>query len=205
MIAIGIVTHNDLIDRTQIEDQSDAYEVLKDLITTIDLFTKEDYVLIIRDNDSFDFRFKKLNVLLKNTFGRINSVFIHSDVNDLTHAWNEILTLALEEFDCEGAAILNQDILVTKDWNNFIRAIKIQSRDMLAPMSSSAVFQILQQKTEDKYTPVDVMTQVPCVQGFCYGVSRRGLIENKFDSSNKITNTLSDCFLNKRNLSVHSF
>lgn len=184
MIGIGIVTHNDVIDRQELSETIDPFLLLMDLITTIDKFTKEDYTLIVRDNDSLDYRFGALNIALRKRFKHVNSVFIKSDVNNLTHAWNEILTIALNDLDCKGVALLNQDILVTKTWNNLIQTIVRQNRDFIAPMSNGAVYQLLQNVDEEDFEPEDTIIQIPSAQGFCFGGSKRCFKENMFDSKN---------------------
>lgn len=183
MIAIGIVTHNDIIDKSEFNEKTDTFELVTNLIRTIDKFTIEDYVLIIRDNDSFDYRFKVLNLLLKKEFSHIQSVFIKSEVNNLTHAWNEIIKISLNDLNCESVCLLNQDILVTKYWNNFIKATKVQSRDILAPLATASVYQGLQEVREEQFEPEDKILQVLSVQGFCFGASKKAFESNMFDKN----------------------
>lgn len=184
MIGIGIVTHNDVIDKQEITEHTDPFALLMDLISGIDMFTKEEYVLIIRDNDSLDYRFRALNIALRKRFKHVNSLFIQSDINDLTHAWNEIIRIALDDFDCEAVVMLNQDILVTRSWEYFIQAVKRQNRDFIAPVASSSAYQELQHVPEEEYESQDLVWHITSAQGFCWGASRRALKENMFDSKN---------------------
>lgn len=184
MIGIGIVTHNDVIDRTEYTENTDQLELLKHLIQTIDAYTEEEYVLVIRDNESLDFRFQMLHLLLKREFPHINSTFIRSQVNSLTDAWNEIIRICLDDFNCCSVCLLNQDILVTKYWNNFIKATKIQSRDILAPLTTASVYQSLQEVEEEDFEPADTLLHVLSVQGFCFGASRTAFKSNMFDRIN---------------------
>ena len=180
MIGIGIVIHNDILEHSQ-TDIPDTYNMLCDLISSICLFTESEYILIIRDNYSLDFRFQAFNITLRKKFNHILSVFIQSTVNDLTHAWNEIFHIALNQYNCGAVIMLNQDIIVTKDWQNFMDAVLVQERDMLAPMSNGACYQLLQEVNEKDYKSEDILIQVPIVQGFCYGLSQSALRNNMYD------------------------
>jgi hypothetical protein len=184
MIYYGIATHNDLVSKEEGSTEPDKFVVLVDLVESLDMFTHCDYALVIRDNESLDYRFCNFNVTLKTKFPHINSQFIPSSVNSLTDAWNELLRIALKDPECEAVVIFNQDIVVTKNWELFLRAIEVQSRDLLAPMSSASVYQKQQDCKEEHYVPEDALIQVASVQGFCYGGSRRCFEMNMYDSEN---------------------
>lgn len=184
MIGIGIVTHNDVIDKSEKDTElTEPLKLVTELINTIDLFT-DDYVLIIRDNDSFDYRFKRLDILLKNRYKNINIVFIASEINDLTHAWNQIVNVGLNDLGCEGICLLNQDVLITKYWKPFITAIRKQRRDLIAPMTDGAVYQDLQRVSNKEFEPEDCILQVPSIQGFCFGGSKLCFESNMYDEDN---------------------
>ena len=181
MIGIGIVTYNDLIQRSQ-DGSPDIFEVTCDLIETISMFTEDEFVIIIRDNDSIDYRYKNFHVTLNNArFKNINTVFISSMVNELTDAWNEILTTGFDHYNCEAMVLLNNDVIVTKYWQNYINAIKVQSRDLLGPLTDSAPYQPLQNLVEEAFIEEHSLLSVPVIQGFCIGGSRRAFKENMYD------------------------
>jgi len=184
MIGIGIVTYNDLIDKG-LDGFPDVYEVTCDLIETINMFTEDEFIIIIRDNDSIDYRYKKFNVTLNSDrFKHINTIFIPSMVNELTDAWNEILTLGLDTYNCEAMVILNNDVIATKYWQNYINAIKVQSRDILGPLADEAPYQPLQSLIEEAFIPEPSLLSVPVIQGFCLGGSRLAFKSNMYDETN---------------------
>jgi hypothetical protein len=188
MLGIGIVIYNNLVNKDEFigENESDIYEVLCQLITTIQLFTTEDYILIIRDNDSLDYRFNRFNITLRDRFNSpSNIIFIKSKVNNLTDGWNEILDITLNQYHCYGTILLNQDILLTKYWNNYTEILKIQSRDLIGPLTNNVTFQTNQLVTEDNFAPQDTLTHVPAMQGFCLGGSKTCFIENMYSVNNK--------------------
>jgi hypothetical protein len=180
MIGIGIITHNDVVSKN--DTTEDIFDILMHLITTIDMFTTEPYILIIVDNDSFDHRFKYLNVILKNKFPHINSVFIRHAENDLTAAWNMIVDICINTYMCDGVILLNQDILITKYWMPFIKAVQYQRQDVIAPMSNGACYQLLQMIEDHQFTPQDTILLTHTVQGFCFGASRHCFTSNMYNS-----------------------
>ena len=185
MLGIGIVTYNDALNKDEFigETDSDIYEVLCQLITTIQLFTIEDYILIVRDNDSLDYRFNRFNVTLRNRFNSpSNIIFIKSKVNNLTDGWNEILDITLNKYNCYGTILLNQDILLTKYWNSYTSILKIQSRDIIGPLTNNVTYQTNQLVTEEDFVPKNTLTHVPIIQGFCLGGSKKCFMENMYNN-----------------------
>jgi len=188
MLGIGIVIFNNLMNKNDFigEEESDIYEILCQLITTIQLFTTEDYILIIRDNDSLDYRFNRFNVTLRNRFNSpSNIIFIKSKVNNLTDGWNEILDTTLNQYNCYGTILLNQDIILTKYWNSYTNILKIQSRDIIGPLTNNVTYQTNQLVTENDFVPQDTLTHVPILQGFCLGGSKKCFMDNMYNSHNK--------------------
>lgn len=182
MIGIGIVTYNDLINRNT-EDDADVFDMTCECIETIAQFTEDDYIIIVRDNDSLDYRYRKFNVTLDNRFKDLNTLFIPSKVNELTDAWNEILTLSFDEYNCEAAILLNNDVIITKYWQPYIEAIKVQSRDLIGPVATDAPYQPIQSVVEEAFMPEDTLFQVQCIQGNCLGGSKRAFKENMYDDT----------------------
>ena len=180
MIGIGIVTYNDLIDRGLL-GEPDIVEVTCACIETINMFTEDEFIIIIRDNNSLDYRYKKFDVILNSKYKEINILFIPSMVNELTDAWNEILTIGFDKYDCEAMVLLNNDIIVTKYWQNYIDAIKVQSRDLLGPVSDEAPYQPIQTVIEEAFMPEDSLFVVPTIQGHCLGGSKLAFEANKYD------------------------
>jgi len=182
MIGIGIVLHNDIIDKSG-TDAPDIYETVISLVDSIHQFTEEPHHIYIRDNDSLDYRFKRFNVSLRTRLSHVtNCTFLPSEVNSLTDAWNEIIGLSLSS-GAEGVILFNQDVIVSKYWKPFVDAVKVQSNDYIAPMTSSSVYQPLQQEVEELFKPTPVILHVPAAQGFCFGLSKKALKDNMLDGS----------------------
>jgi len=182
MIAIGIVTYNEVIDKTK--NAVDIYEFVLHLINTIHTFTTDEYVLIIVDNGSLDYRFQYLNKVLKIQFKDINSIFIRNNQNDLTSAWNIIVDTALNTLDCSGVILLNQDILLTKYWMPFVKAVQYQAQDVIAPMATGACYQPLQEVSENSYIVENKILVTKVVQGFCFGASKECFKNNMYNKTN---------------------
>jgi len=183
MIGIGIATYNEMIQLNKNEEESDIYEVVVDLVRTIDTFTSDNFLLIIRDNDSLDFRLKKFTVTLRKHFGHLNTLFLSDTRRSLTDGWNSIISLALEQ-GCESVISCNQDIIATKYWSNLVKAVKVQSRDMVVPMMNKACYQTLQKIDDDAFKPMDILCHLPVVQGCCFGGSKLAFESNMYDEKN---------------------
>ncbi len=177
MIGIGIVTFNDLISDDP-ETIPDIFKMTCAGIESLNMFTKDEFIIIIRDNDSLDYRYNKFNIVLDNKYKHINTLFIPSKVNELTDAWNEILTIGFDNYNCEAMVLLNNDIIVTKYWQSYLNVIKVQSRDIVGPVASDAPYQPLQSVEEEAFFPENSIFVVPMLQGLCLGGSKRAFKEN---------------------------
>ena len=179
MLGVGISIWNDIISKDDYSTKPDIFNVLCHLIESICRFTEDEFFLVVRDNDSLDYRFNKFNVTLDRLFPHVNSYFYVDTVKSLTRGWHQIIDLSLAN-GCNAVILINQDVIVTKYWNTFCQAVQIPSNNLITPVMTSASYQPLQEMTEEEFEPYDMFLEVPEIQGCCIGASRKAFEDNKF-------------------------
>jgi len=181
-IGIGIAIYNEVI-RKHTGEEPDMHEVVCHLIESIEAHSTCPFHLIIRDNDSLDFRFRNFEVTLGKRFPHLSWEFYVDSEKSLTKAWNDAIHRSLNR-GCKAIVLANQDVIVTKYWQNFLNAIQTPSRDLIAPLMTEACYQPAQMVSDKEFDPDDSLWHVPVIQGCCFGGSANAFEKNMYDTTN---------------------